>query len=94
MLLVPTTVGPSRIQGLGLHAAEPIAAVYASPMQRTVETAGIVARPHHLEIVTRDRLREVDHGRWEGLRRAEVEARHRRLIDSLYERPEVTSQAS
>ena len=26
MLLVPTTVGPSRIEGLGLHAAEPIAA--------------------------------------------------------------------
>lgn len=26
MLLVPTTVGPSRIQGLGLLAAEPIAA--------------------------------------------------------------------
>jgi len=26
MLLVPTIVGPSRIEGLGLHAAEPIAA--------------------------------------------------------------------
>ena len=26
MLLVPTAVGPSRIQGLGLLAAEPIAA--------------------------------------------------------------------
>jgi probable phosphoglycerate mutase len=57
-------------------AADPIAAVYCSPMQRTVETAAIVAQPHRLELVTRDGLREIDHGRWEGLRRADVEARY------------------
>ena len=55
--------------------AEPIAAVYASPMRRTVETASIVAAPHRAEPVTLAGLREIDHGHWEGLNRAEVEAR-------------------
>ncbi len=55
-------------------ARDPIAAAYCSPMQRTVETASIVAQPHGLELVRRDGLREIDHGRWEGLRRADVEA--------------------
>lgn len=55
---------------------DPIAAAYCSPMQRTVETATIVARPHGLEVVTRDGLREINHGHWEGLRRADVEAQY------------------
>jgi probable phosphoglycerate mutase len=55
-------------------ADDPIAAAYCSPMQRTVETAAIVAQPHRLELRRRDGLREMDHGRWEGLRRADVEA--------------------
>jgi probable phosphoglycerate mutase len=56
-------------------AGDTIAAAYCSPMQRTVETASIVARPHGLELRRRDGLREIDHGRWEGLRRADVESR-------------------
>jgi len=55
---------------------DPIAAAYSSPMQRTVETAAIVARPHRLEVITRDGLREINHGHWEGLRRADVEAQY------------------
>ncbi len=55
-------------------AGEPIAAVYASPMKRTVETAMIVAAPHRLPLRKVEGLREIDHGRWEGLNRSEVEA--------------------
>jgi len=54
----------------------PIAAAYCSPLQRTVDTAAIVARPHGLERIPRDGLREMNHGRWEGLRRADVEAQY------------------
>lgn len=54
-------------------ARQPLAAVYASPMRRTIETASIVARPHGLVPQPADGLREIDHGRWEGLRRSEVE---------------------
>lgn len=52
-----------------------ISAVYCSPLSRTVETAAILARPHRQDPVHRDGLREISHGRWEGLTRREVEAR-------------------
>ena len=52
-----------------------IAAVYASPMRRTVETANILARAFGLAPQLRDGLREIHHGRWEGRTRAEVEAK-------------------
>ncbi len=54
-------------------AGEPIAAFYASPMSRTMETARILAAPHRLEVQPRDGLREISHGHWEGRKRAEVE---------------------
>jgi probable phosphoglycerate mutase len=57
----------------GRLAGEPIAAFYASPMSRTMETARIVAQPHGLEVRPRDGLREISHGHWEGKKRAEVE---------------------
>jgi len=57
-------------------ARDRICAAYCSPLQRTAETAAILARPHGLEPITRDGLREIDHGHWEGLRRAEVEERY------------------
>jgi broad specificity phosphatase PhoE len=56
-------------------ADDPIAAAYCSPMQRTVETAAIVSRPHGIALIHHAGLREIDHGRWEGLRRSEVETR-------------------
>jgi broad specificity phosphatase PhoE len=57
-------------------ATDPIAAVYASPLDRTVQTAEILAKPHRLPVVRRDGLEEIRHGRWEGLLRREVEKRH------------------
>jgi probable phosphoglycerate mutase len=55
-------------------AQERIGAVYSSPLSRTVETAEILARRHELSPICRDGLREISHGRWEGLTRCEVEA--------------------
>jgi len=52
---------------------EKVAAVYTSPLGRTVETAQILAAPHHIEVKIRDGLREISHGRWEGLTRRDVE---------------------
>ena len=56
-------------------AREGICAVYCSPLGRAVQTAELLARPMKLEPQRRDGLREISHGRWEGLTRAEVEAR-------------------
>lgn len=51
-----------------------IAAVYCSPLTRTMQTASILARPHELPLLQREGLREIHHGHWEGMRRADVEA--------------------
>jgi broad specificity phosphatase PhoE len=54
-------------------AGEPIAAFYASPLGRTMETGRILAAPHGKPVVPDPRLREISHGHWEGKTRAEVE---------------------
>ncbi len=51
-----------------------LTAIYASPLSRTMVTAAIVGELHGLTPIPRDGLREIDHGHWEGLRRADVEA--------------------
>ena len=56
-------------------AGDAVQAVYCSPLSRTVETAAILAEPHRLTPLHRDGLREISHGRWEGLTRDEVETR-------------------
>ena len=56
-------------------ANDAIAAVYCSPMRRTIETAALIAEAHKLPPVTRPGLREIDHGHWEGLTRQDVEQR-------------------
>src|SRR5687767_967390 len=56
-----------RPQGIG--------AVYASPLGRTVETAQILAAPFALKVQTRPALREISHGHWEQMTRAEVAER-------------------
>jgi len=54
--------------------SDTIAAAYCSPMSRAIDTAKIVAAPHRLEPQTRDGLREISHGHWEGMTRRDVEA--------------------
>jgi probable phosphoglycerate mutase len=57
---------------------EPIAAFYASPLGRTMESARILAEPHDLPVTAREGLREISHGHWEGKTRATVEKDHPR----------------
>ena len=66
--------GRDQVRRLSARLAkEPIAAFYASPMGRTMETARILAEPHEKPVIPKDGLREIDHGRWEEKTRAEVE---------------------
>jgi probable phosphoglycerate mutase len=51
-----------------------IVAVYCSPLKRTIQTAFILASPHNISLIQRDGLREIHHGHWEGMRRADVES--------------------
>ena len=52
-----------------------INAIYCSPLDRTLETAGFIAKPHNLTPIPKDGLREISHGHWEGLTRNEVEGK-------------------
>jgi broad specificity phosphatase PhoE len=68
--------GREQAQRLALRlSAEPVAAVYASPLDRAAETARILARPHGQEVHLLPELREISHGRWEQMTRREVEER-------------------
>ena len=44
----------------------PIRAVFASPLERTQETAAPIARAHDLNIETLPELNEIDFGNWQG----------------------------
>jgi broad specificity phosphatase PhoE len=69
-------LGREQAQRLSARlATQQIAAIYASPLQRTVETAQIIAAPHRIEVVKDGNLREISHGHWEQLTRREVDAR-------------------
>ena len=57
--------GRDQAEAVGRRLAElPVAAVYASPLERTQETARILARPHALRVRTRRGIGEVDFGEW------------------------------
>jgi len=64
-----------------------IRAVYCSPMSRAVETARIVAGHCGLDFQLSDGLREIHHGRWEGLTRQEVETRFAQEYDDWQHDP-------
>ncbi len=66
--------GRHQVRRLAARLAnQSIAAIYASPLSRATETAWILAEPHRLQVVSREGLREISHGRWEGKTRSEVE---------------------
>lgn len=48
--------------------------IHCSDLRRAVETAGCVARALDVEPIVVPELRELDVGRWTGLRRSEIEA--------------------
>ncbi len=72
-------LGRAQLKKLAARlSGEPIAAFYASPLGRTMETARILAGPHNLPVTAREGLREISHGHWEGKTRASVEKDHPR----------------
>jgi len=66
-----------------------IAAIVASPLKRTVQTAEQVAAVTGLPVVTEDGFRETDFGAWEGLTFAEVRERWPSEMTAWLADPEV-----
>ena len=68
--------GRSQAQRLAARLQDhQLSAIYCSPLSRAVDTARIVAGSCRVEPVLCDPLREIRHGRWEGLTRQDVETR-------------------
>lgn len=57
-------------------ADDKIVAFFCSPMQRTIETASIIAEPFQMTPIPNEGLREIHHGRWETMSRADVERQY------------------
>ena len=67
--------GRAQARALGTRlAGEALTAVYASPMSRAQDTAGLIAAGRSLDVATVPELRETDHGHWEGKTREEIRA--------------------
>ncbi len=80
--------GRDQARRLGVRlATDPLVAVYASPMKRTMETARLAAEPHGLEVTPVDAIREIAHGRWEGMNRKDVEKQFKAEYERYEEDP-------
>jgi probable phosphomutase (TIGR03848 family) len=60
-----TEQGKGGVEALARWLADvPFKAVYSSPIDRTLETARLVAAPHGLSVRTRRGIGEVEYGKW------------------------------
>lgn len=50
----------------------PVTRVVASPLQRAIQTANVIAQPHGLAVETDERIIELDYGEWDGIPLATV----------------------
>jgi broad specificity phosphatase PhoE len=57
-------------------ATEPVAWIASSPLQRTLDTAEVIARPHGRGVMVDDRLREWKFGPWEGMAITDIQQRY------------------
>jgi probable phosphoglycerate mutase len=59
--------GRKQAQDLSERIRElPLRGIYSSPLERCMETAKEIAKPHNLEIVPLEEIGEVRYGKWEG----------------------------
>ena len=70
---------------------EPIAAVYSSPLKRTMTTAGVLARPLGLPVTPFEYLIDVDFGNWRGLSLEEAQKADAGLYRLWVERPDLVT---
>ncbi len=59
---------------------ERIHAVYSSNLKRAIQTAVAISEPRNLAVVIDESLRELDHGKLEGLTFSEIQAQYPRFI--------------
>lgn len=84
-----STAGQCQAKALGRAlTAERVHALYSSDLQRTWETARIIAASLHLTVQPEPRLREMAFGHWEGLTFAEIQQRDPHTLAAWQADPE------
>ncbi len=66
----------------------PLVAIFSSPLQRAVQTAGEIAKEHGLPVGIAPELADLDYGAWAGRTRADVESVDPDLYKRFRSRPE------
>jgi len=70
-----SAVGVRQAEDLAVQLrAENIGAIYASDLKRARRTAEAIGQAHHLPVIIEERIRELDHGKLEGLTFSEIKA--------------------
>lgn len=65
--------GRAQAEALGARMAPlPVGAVYASPIERTTQTAAAIAAPHGLAVRRLEGVLEADYGEWTGRKLADL----------------------
>ena len=68
-------------------AEKPLSLLLSGPLQRTRETAAIIAESHGLSVETREELREWNQGELEGLTGVELLGNHRAYFERWFQDP-------
>ncbi len=81
--------GESQAQAVGRYLRErwPVDAIYASPLQRALQTGAAIAEAHGLSVRPFEGLLDIDFGEWEGRSVKEIEEHHPELWQAWLETP-------
>ena len=83
-----TELGQQQAQCVAARLAkEPLTAIYTSDLTRAKDTALAIAAPHQLTVQTKENLREINFGAWEGLNYAAIHSRWPAEMDQLFLTP-------
>jgi probable phosphoglycerate mutase len=82
-------VGLRQAEATGQYVASrwPVAAVYASPLSRTIKTAEAIAEPQGLVAVPLESLKDINFGEFQGLLGTEAEQRYPDIFRAWLEAP-------
>ena len=66
---------------------KPLSLILSGPLQRTRETAALIAKPHGLSVETREELREWNQGELEGLTGTQLLRNHQAYFERWFQDP-------
>lgn len=67
--------------------SKPLRLILSSSLQRGKDTAAVIAKPHGLQVETRDELQEWNQGKLEGLTGAELLGQHQAYFERWRKNP-------